>query len=64
MKFNTEQEAREYWLNLYDLSADTGMFNDWVDDNNVIWEQEDICTWMKRYNKKFSEDKMFSEDNI
>ncbi len=78
MKFNTEQEAWDYWVSLYDSlgetlqglkpsasvfsDADVAMFNDWVDDNNI--EIKFV------YNPDIADwmleenDKFFSKDNI
>ncbi len=61
MKFNSEEDAFEYWQEAYYLSGggyeSTGrsyddrvdMFNDWVDDQGVEWLDDElreiIDTW-------------------
>ena len=61
MKFNTEQDAWDHWIGLYDvhMSHDAArienmrMFVDWIIANHVTWKSEDIA-----------EEKFFSKNNI
>ena len=71
MRFNTEQDAYEYWEECYYLSGGgyegigvncdgrVTMFKDWVDDQGVTWLDEDMAEWLRK------EDTLrFSNDNI
>lgn len=67
MRFNSEEDAYNYWQAAYSLSGNVAplenrgqLFNEWVDDQGISWLDEELQQFIKEFEEEYYNEKIRS----